>query len=224
VGGNGFDKIGISTFREHIDYLSAVYDIVDLDEILINAESNEKRVALTFDDGTVDFYENVLPVLEEYQVEATVFLIGKAIKNPEFRHDDKFEYEYMTFEQIEELVSNPLVTVGNHSWSHRDLTQLEDSDELAREVKKGKAYIQDTFGITVDRFSYPYNAYDIEVVQRVSADHKFAVRDGGWMELITDETVACSLPRSNGAIPISQLKWELNDNSSKLGRLIPIRG
>lgn len=96
-------------------------------------ETNQKVVALTFDDGPTKNVEKILPLLKQYNVKATFFLIGNEIeKNPE---------------EAKKIVSAGH-QIGNHTYSHQRMVfkspsyikkEIEKTDELIRESGyKGK--------------------------------------------------------------------------------------
>lgn len=69
------------TFERHLVFLKKHFSIIPLTELVDSSslknmlEKNVKPVCvLTFDDGWIDFYQNVFPLLKKYQVPATVFL------------------------------------------------------------------------------------------------------------------------------------------------------
>lgn len=61
-----------STFEEQVKHLKENYTILKSDDRW--SDIDEKSVILTFDDGYVDFYSKVYPVLKKYNVPATVFI------------------------------------------------------------------------------------------------------------------------------------------------------
>ncbi len=80
-----FWKLNISPekFETHIKYISENYNVLRMDEKWVGkVDPNKKYIVITFDDGYVDNYKNALPILEKYNVPATVFvgtaLIGKS--------------------------------------------------------------------------------------------------------------------------------------------------
>lgn len=78
-----------------------------------------KKIALTFDDGPDDQYTpQILEVLNKYNAPATFFLLGKLTK----QHPE-----------VTKRIIKEGHTIGNHSWSHADLTALNET-ELAREL------------------------------------------------------------------------------------------
>ena len=50
-----------------------------------HVETNQKVVALTFDDGPTKKVEKIIPLLQKYHAKGTFFLIGKELEeHPEF--------------------------------------------------------------------------------------------------------------------------------------------
>ena len=47
-------------------------------------ELPDKPIVLTFDDGYIDNYEDVLPILESYDMQATIFMISDAVNTKRF--------------------------------------------------------------------------------------------------------------------------------------------
>jgi len=72
-------------------------------------------------------------------------------------------------------------TIGCHTQSHPDLTQLP-MDALRQEVLGSKLALEDALGQRVSAFCYPYGAYDARVravVQEAGFDVAFTVDLGG---------------------------------------------
>jgi len=64
-------------FREHLHALRQSYRVVRLDELVNSVEQGDitgPAVAVTFDDGYADNLWNALPILEEFEVPATIFV------------------------------------------------------------------------------------------------------------------------------------------------------
>lgn len=79
-------------FAEHLECLSEYYNPISLSELSLALEAGkvpDKSVVITFDDGYADNLWNAKPLLEKYDVPATVFVTSGFIgSNREFWWDD----------------------------------------------------------------------------------------------------------------------------------------
>jgi peptidoglycan/xylan/chitin deacetylase (PgdA/CDA1 family) len=71
-----FPAISTGLFEAEMRYVSRNYRVVSMTEMLQRLEerSTEPVLAITFDDGYRDNYENAFPILERYGLPATIFL------------------------------------------------------------------------------------------------------------------------------------------------------
>ena len=77
-----------------------------------------KKIVLSFDDGRWDTFYNVLPILREYKIRATVNIISKFILHPEkFKLDNCKGVGAMTIEQLKQCVDYG-IEVGCHGAWH----------------------------------------------------------------------------------------------------------
>jgi hypothetical protein len=75
----------------------------------------------------------------------------------------------LTWEQLQEMAANPLVTIASHTVTHpKDLRELSD-DGLAREVMESKRILEQRLGIPINYFTYPEGKLDAQVKQWVIA-------------------------------------------------------
>lgn len=91
-------------------------------------ETNEKVVALTFDDGPTTNVDEILTLLKQYNAKATFFLIGSEIeKNPDEA----------------KKIANAGHQIGNHTYSHQRMVfkspsfikkEIEKTDKLIRKA------------------------------------------------------------------------------------------
>ena len=110
------------------------------DFVIRSVQTVEPVVALTFDDGPTRYTDDILAVLEEYQVTATFFLIGSQLK----RYSD-----YVT-RLIPEGHS-----VGNHSYDHRHISVQSEAD-LLKNIAKTQLLFHDLLGILPIYYRPPY--------------------------------------------------------------------
>jgi peptidoglycan/xylan/chitin deacetylase (PgdA/CDA1 family) len=154
-----------AVFRQQMTLLSeAGYRVVSLGELIgiLNSKkpSTEKLIALTFDDGFQNFYDEALPVLVQYHFKATVFLVtdfcGRTndwAGNP----SDLPRSKILTWNQISEL-SNWGIEFGAHTRTHPDLTLITASN-AADEICESKSIIEEKLGKEISTFAYPYGKF-----------------------------------------------------------------
>lgn len=92
--------------------------------------SQVKCVALTFDDGPASDTDRLLQILRANDAAATFFLIG-----------DKVTADPAAARRIVDAG----MEVGNHTWSHRDMTTLSPG-EVAAEFSRATVAIEDATG------------------------------------------------------------------------------
>ncbi|MET3320382.1 UNVERIFIED_ORG: chitin deacetylase [Peribacillus simplex] len=89
-------------------------------------ETNQKVVALTFDDGPSKNVNQILPLLDKYNVKATFFLIGNEIE----RYPEEAKKIVEAGHQI-----------GNHTYSHKRMV-FKSSSYIKKEIEKTDKLIQ----------------------------------------------------------------------------------
>lgn len=117
----------------------------------------EHAVALTFDDGYLDFWTDALPVLASHRFTATSYIISGFIGRP----------GYMTGDEVTGL-SQLGFEVGSHTVDHVDLTATP-SPRLQSELADSRHRLEDlTQGPVLD-FCYPAGRFSPAVVAAVQA-------------------------------------------------------
>jgi peptidoglycan/xylan/chitin deacetylase (PgdA/CDA1 family) len=160
-------------FRFQMWYLkNAGFEVVSLAEILGFAEgkeTNRKMVAITFDDGYKDFYDNAWPVLRRYGYPSTVFLVSGLIgkENTWDRDALKARKKLLDGDRIRELRENGVI-FGSHTKRHPFLTRLSPG-ELADEISGSKSDLEEKLSAPVEFFCYPYGDRNDKVEEAVKA-------------------------------------------------------
>jgi peptidoglycan/xylan/chitin deacetylase (PgdA/CDA1 family) len=132
-----------------------------------------KPIILTFDDGYRDAHTEAFPLLQEYGMIGTVFLITGFI--------DQEGTEYLSWAQVEEM-HRAGMQFGSHSYNHPDLRGQPD-EYLVWQILGSKEAIEQRIREPVRFFSYPSGRYDsltVEVLQ--SAHYWGAVTTNQGME------------------------------------------
>lgn len=93
-----------------------------------HVDTEEKVVAITFDDGPTQNVERILPILAEYNAKATFFLIGNEIeKNPEQARK----------------IADAGHQIGNHTYSHQRMV-LKSPSFIEKEIDRTNELIKQT--------------------------------------------------------------------------------
>ena len=131
-----------SEFERELEYLAVHERVISLDDAL---EGGAGGVVLTFDDGTPDFHDRVVPTLERFRLPATLYL---ATRLPESGSG-------VTWSQLADALTTGLVTVGSHTHSHADLARATNQ-EAGVEMRQSKELIEDRLGVECRDFAFPW--------------------------------------------------------------------
>jgi peptidoglycan/xylan/chitin deacetylase (PgdA/CDA1 family) len=125
---------------------------------LLGSEIDDRYVCVTFDDGYVDNIEHGEPVLRALEIPATIFLPTAII-------DRRARYFWvdqpppaLTWEQIQRVSQEGLISFQSHGDSHAWLPELSESDVL-REFIESKALIERHAGLPVNSIAFPGGLY-----------------------------------------------------------------
>jgi len=108
---------------------------------------------ITFDDGDLSIYAIVFPLLKEYDIKATFFVISDFVGT----------VGYVNWSQLKEMSEyrnangEKLFTIGSHSVDHRQFDQIPAS-QIPRELANSKSAIERNIGSAVSFFALPFGA------------------------------------------------------------------
>ncbi len=141
-----------ASFERQLKYLAEHdYTVLHLSEVQNAFKEGIKlparTVVLTFDDGFRTDYEIVWPLLQKYDVPATLFIY------PNWTGQSSGA---LTWDQLREMVESGLVEVGSHSLNHADLVKAANSGKLGRELSGSIERIEAELGVSVTALAYPY--------------------------------------------------------------------
>src|SRR3989338_396677 len=144
-------KLSVSPeqFRRQMKFLrEKKYDVIPLGQLADVIKSGKKLphniVAITFDDGNLNNYTNAFPVLKEYKIPATVFLVSDWIGKP----------DHLNTAKIKEM-SAAGIDFGSHTKTHPYM-EPRTKDELKIEILESKKVIEAVTGKPVVTFCFPY--------------------------------------------------------------------
>lgn len=149
-------------FRAHLAYLKeqgySTISFYDLDAALLTGSLLPSRpVILTFDDGYIDHYLNVLPALRDYGFTGTFFIITALA--------DANRADYVNWAQIREMADAGM-SMESHTKNHVDL-RGRDYDFLVYELLGSLESLAAYTGQTSHILSYPVGHYDAMTLQVV---------------------------------------------------------
>ncbi len=117
------------------------------------AYSDRKTVIMSFDDGYIDNYTEMFPIIKKYNVKVTVFMVGGYINGNGF----------LTSDMIKEMSDSGLVSFQSHTLNHAGLTSLSP-DSLRYEFEQSKYVIENITGRDVKAICYPSGRYNDAVL------------------------------------------------------------
>ncbi|MGE8205757.1 polysaccharide deacetylase family protein [Heyndrickxia sp. NPDC080065] len=165
-------------FRAHMKWLkdNGYYTLSPEEAYLVltqNKIPTEKTVWITFDDGYEDNYTEAYPILKEYGLKASIFMIGKLIdKN-----------NHLTTNQMLEMSTNE-ISIESHTYSHLELNSLTPSQQM-EEMKRSKELFDHMLDQETSILCYPVGQYNEETL-------KLAEETGYKMALTTEPGAASS--------------------------------
>jgi peptidoglycan/xylan/chitin deacetylase (PgdA/CDA1 family) len=153
-------SVSPETFEAHMAFLSENYNIIDLAEGLQKIQNQkalpDNSVAITFDDGYRNIFENAHPILEKYDFPYTVFI------NPLMISEVSYQ---LTWQQI--VAMQPLATFANHTLDHAHLLTREieetSAEWLARminNVNQAENILETKLGYSKKWIAYPYGEFN----------------------------------------------------------------
>jgi peptidoglycan/xylan/chitin deacetylase (PgdA/CDA1 family) len=98
--------------------------------------------------------------------------------------------------ELQRAAAQPGISIGSHSWSHRNLCAV-DRPDLDQELKTSLEWLRVRFTRTVKWLSYPYGLYNAEL-DRLAKDTGYVGTlriEGGWIRKSPPTPLA--LPRLN---------------------------
>lgn len=136
----GDENLPSELLEEHIKGLyDAGYTGVSFDEMIDYVEKGthlpEKPVCITFDDGYYSNYEYAYPILEKYNMKATIFVIGSSVgSKTNYKDTDYPITPHFDFSEAKEMVNSGLVSIQSHTYDMHQWAPYESGDNVRTSI------------------------------------------------------------------------------------------
>lgn len=154
-----------SLFAKHMNEVVKVGQAVFADS-QPPGERDKRFIAVTFDDGFQSFVDNALPILNERNIPATIFISTAYIgQRPGWitRKDHRnYDESVVTKKQISEFGLYKIL-VGSHSVTHRRLAAIGEKEARA-ELAISRRELEKIVGKEINLFSFPYGSHNKETI------------------------------------------------------------
>jgi peptidoglycan/xylan/chitin deacetylase (PgdA/CDA1 family) len=127
------------------------------------AETNEKIITLTFDDGPdVTNTPILLDILKSHQLKATFFIIGKKVKENEVL--------------VKRIIGEGHI-IANHSYSHAYFYDIYSTKKVTEDIQLTNTVIKETTGRTPKLFRPPYGVTNPNIARALKKTGLISI---GW--------------------------------------------
>lgn len=157
-------NISLDRFRQHLQTLKqGGYNVVTLGKVAHQLKAGtlpERTAVITIDDAFSSFYDNGIPLLQEFGYPATLFvtsdLVGRA--------------GYLSWDQLRELQTLG-IEIGNHSAAHQHYTYREAGESqqqwltrVREDLQRSQQAFATHLGEKPALLAYPYGEFTPEVI------------------------------------------------------------
>ena len=175
VGGGSDSEVDLDPemFERQLEYLSENHRVVSLDDAVaeladgtstgwaaestsadnraVADESSQRAVVITFDDGTTDFTDVVVPALDRHGLPATLYVATRFV-------DESCAFPWgappTSWAALHDSLGSGNVTIGSHTHAHWLLDRL-DAESIAGDLDRSIELIQDNLELSPRHFAYP---------------------------------------------------------------------
>lgn len=162
------------TFRQKLNitpdvFASQIETLKEADYTFVNAREvgdallgkiklPKKPIVLSFDDGYMDFYTDVFPILKKENVKVVEYVISDFLNRPNFM----FSF------QVQEIAKSPLVEIGAHTVNHVWL-KGSSRQTAQHQIEQSKKDLEDIIKAPVYSFAYPFGVFDEQAIDLVKS-------------------------------------------------------
>ena len=174
--------IDVTNFEKQLQYLQKQhYKTLTMDEFHRwkkgELEVPYKSVLITFDDGFLSNYHYAFPLLKKYNMNATVFLIGKSVDLATQEEWDGNIKTYMPMSLVEKSKEEyPNIDFCSHSYGLHEQNALRENS--INDMKDDDTIFQQLI-VKTNVFAYPFGSYNQAITEALKEkDYVMAFRYG----------------------------------------------
>lgn len=197
-------NVPVEDFQQQLDYLQEQgYTTISIRDYLRAKKGllqlPEKPIILTFDDGYESNYKELLPILEERGLKATIFMVTNDIGKD----------GYLSWQQLKDMEKRG-IEIGSHTANHLPLTGMS-LDEAREEVKLSKLLMEWNGMKTIYTLSYPNGKYTTDLEQMLKEEEYLAAvtGDAGLNTFDTDPYLLQRINIPHPTFGLTEFKWRL---------------
>jgi peptidoglycan/xylan/chitin deacetylase (PgdA/CDA1 family) len=156
--------VGVDMFERYCRFFRRHFRVTPLRELVDRLERGrvlDGELAITFDDGYRDNFDNAAPVLERLGLPATFFVVSQWMGTdvvPWWDEGQRVRHPWMTWAQIRSLRRRGF-DIGAHTRTHVDLGRIS-ALEAKEEIVGARIELEEHLREPVDLFAYPYGGRD----------------------------------------------------------------
>jgi len=154
--------------RQLAELKGASFRSVPLADTIAGPDNSQHQIALTFDDGYLNLFENALQPLGENQFSATVFLVANHLggTNVWDAAGGVAQVPLMDQTHIRQWLGAGH-RIGSHTLTHPHLKRIP-AVQAREEIGASKKRLEDMFGVAVEDFCYPYGGWNAAILDFVA--------------------------------------------------------
>lgn len=211
-------SVTVEQLVQHLDLIDElglqVVPLTDItDAIKQKRAVPDNWVAITFDDGYRNVYDNAFPILQQRQIPFTVFV------NPSMVKPSKL---YMDWNQLKEL-SDAGAIIANHTLAHENLVQDGlTTEQIIKNINAAEAQIQQHLGQNHKMLAYPYGEYNEEVENALAQQGYIAfAQHSGAIDKTSNLTALMRFPANGIYANVKTLKNKVNSLAFDIKSVTP---
>lgn len=154
-------SVGVGQFERQMRLLREHCDVLSIEQVLATGSvrrSRRPQVAVTFDDGYLDNFQNAVPILRRHRVPCSFYVsTGIVATDRRFPHDERRGNPFiptMNWDQLRRMRAWGF-TIGSHTVGHIDCV-AESQARVREELAQSRADLVRELGELQPIFAYPY--------------------------------------------------------------------